>query len=134
MTNSAYIRRGGPSSRRPLIFLGSSRVSLQRLPEEVRRAIGHRLRDVQDGLFPKNAKPLRGNLSGLLELREDGEEGAFRVIYLVRFSEAVYVLHVFQKKSSHGIGIPQRDLRAILARLQQAHERHRESLSYQENA
>jgi phage-related protein len=104
------------------------------MPEEVRRALGHRLSDVQDGLFPANAKPLRGNLSGLLELREDGEEGAFRVVYLVRFPEAVYVLHAFQKKSSHGIGIPQRDLRTILARLQKAVETHRAILADQENA
>jgi phage-related protein len=104
------------------------------MPEEVRRVLGHRLSDVQDGLFPSNAKPLRGNLSGLLELREDGDEGAFRVVYLVRFVEAVYVLHAFQKKSSHGIGISQRDLRTILARLQQANERHREILTDRENS
>ena len=51
---------------------------------------------------------------------EDYDRGTYRAVYTVRFSEAVYVLHVFQKKAKRGIATPKRDLELIRARLQEA--------------
>lgn len=56
------------------------------------------------------------------EIIEDAREGTYRVVYTVKFDEAVYVLHCFQKKSKHGIETPQRDMDLIRLRLKLAEE------------
>ncbi len=55
---------------------------------------------------------------------ENYDRGTYRAVYTVRFSEAVYVLHVFQKKAKRGIATPTRDLELIRARLQEAARLH----------
>lgn len=57
---------------------------------------------------------------GALEVVEDSSSGSFRAVYTVKFSEAVYVLHCFQKKSTHGIATPKPDINLIRERLQAA--------------
>jgi phage-related protein len=49
-------------------------------------------------------------------LRESDEAGTYRVVYLARFAEVVYVLHAFQKKSTHGIATPQREIELVRLR------------------
>ncbi len=75
---------------------------------------------MQLGLHPKRAKPLKGFGSGVLEIRDNFDSDTYRAIYTVRFEEAVYVLHVFQKKSPSGIATPQRHLDLIRQRLREA--------------
>ena len=60
----------------------------------------------------------------VLEVVEGYDRGTYRAVYTVRFSEAVYVLHVFQKKAKHGIATPKRDLELIRTRLQEATRLH----------
>ncbi len=70
------------------------------------------------------AKVLKGfGSAGVLEVIEDADGGKFRAVYTVRFSDAVYVLHCFQKKSTKGIATPRPDLNVISTRLKalQAH-------------
>ena len=105
---------------KPAVFVGSSRRDLKAFPDEVRQDIGQALFEVQLGLHPKAARPLKGFGSGVLEIRDNHDGNAYRAVYTVRFEDAVYVLHVFQKKSTSGIATPQRHLDLIRQRLREA--------------
>src|SRR5690349_21472464 len=72
-------------------------------PAAVRDDMGNALGITQFGGTPPNAKPWKGLGPGVLELVESHEGNAYRAVYTVRFAEAVYVLHAFQKKSPSGI-------------------------------
>ena len=93
----------------------------------MRRDVGFSLREVQNGGKPAHAKPLRGfGGAGVLELVENDGTGTYRAVYTVRFEEAVYVLHCFQKKSTSGISTPQSDLDLIRTRYKRAEKAHEE--------
>lgn len=68
------------------------------MPEAARRDIGVELTLVQGGDLPTDWKPIRGVGAGVMEIRVH-QPGEFRVIYVAKFAEAVYVLHAFGKKS-----------------------------------
>ncbi len=68
------------------------------MPEDARRDIGVELTLVQGGDLPTDWKPIRGVGAGVMEIRVH-RPGEFRVIYVAKFAEAVYVLHAFGKKS-----------------------------------
>jgi phage-related protein len=73
------------------------------------------------------AKPLKGFGGGsVVEIIADHEGDTWRAVYTVRFAEAVYVLHAFQKKSKRGIGTPKRDTDLIHHRLADAERLHQE--------
>jgi len=99
--------------------MGDSREVLRELPDEVKSEIGYALRRVQQGKMPENAKPLKGIAPGVLEIVSDFRGDTFRAVYTVRFPRAVYVLHVFQKKSKRGIATPQREIELVKRRLAQ---------------
>ena len=77
---------------------------------------------------PPQAKPLKGIVSGsgVLELVERHDGDTYRVVYTVRFENAVYVLHAFQKKSRRGIKTPKHEIDVIRARLKAAEAHYRE--------
>ncbi|MFQ6045842.1 MAG: type II toxin-antitoxin system RelE/ParE family toxin [Gemmatimonadales bacterium] len=81
-----------------LVWLGSSRDDVRGFPDIPRQRVGHELFQVQRGLNPSDWKPFGTVGAGVVELRVEAE-GAFRVLYVAKFSEAVYVLHAFQKKT-----------------------------------
>lgn len=83
---------------KPIEFLGSSRKALARFPAEARRTAGFQLDRIQRGIEPDDWKPFRSAGPGAVELRVRDSTGAFRVVYVAKFEEAVYVLHAFQKK------------------------------------
>jgi phage-related protein len=106
---------------RTLIWVGAAKDDLKALPPPVQRAMGFALYRVQQGRKPTTARPLHGfGGAGVLEIVEDFDGDAYRAIYTVRLATAVYVLHVFQKKSTHGIATPRRELELVRARLRQA--------------
>lgn len=114
---------------RPLKWVGSSRKDYVSFPPEVQDLFGHRLLGVQRGeqAIP-GVKPLsRGLLQGLgiMEIRGDHDGDTFRVAYVAKFAEVVYVLHAFQKKSTHGIATPQREIELIRSRYEAALQHHR---------
>lgn len=90
-----------------LIFLGNSRDELLKFPDEARREAGYQLHKVQVGLEPADFKPMTTVGLGVEEIRIREESGAFRVFYIARLDEVVYVLHAFQKKSQQ---TPQKDI------------------------
>lgn len=96
--------------------MGDSREVLQNLPDPVKSEIGYSLRRVQQGKWPENAKPLKGIAPGILEIKSDFMGGTFRAVYTVRFSRAVYVLHVFQKKAKRGIATPKSEIALVRRR------------------
>ena len=84
---------------KPLHFLGSSREDLRELPESARENAGHQLFKVQQGKEPDNWKPIPTVGTGVQEIRAWDESGTYRVLYVAKFEEAVYVLHAFEKRS-----------------------------------
>lgn len=82
-----------------LIFRGSSLDDLRNYPAPVVREAGYQLDKVQNGIEPTDWKPMPSIGAGVKEIRIADEAGAFRVIYLAKLADAVYVLHCFQKKT-----------------------------------
>ena len=83
---------------KPLEFVGSSLDDLRNFPAEARRVAGFELTFVQQGLMPSDWKPLKKVGSGAVELRIH-VLGEWRIVYVAKFADAVYVLHAFQKKT-----------------------------------
>ena len=84
---------------RPVRFLGNSLKSIRAFPEDARHDTGYQLERVQRGQPPDDFKPMPTIGAGVEEIRIADESGAYRVIYLARRADAVYVLHAFQKKT-----------------------------------
>ena len=80
-------------------FRGSSLDDLRSFPVPVMREAGYQIDRVQNGLLPDDYKPMSSIGSAVAEIRLWDEAGTFRVIYVAKFENAVYVLHCFQKKT-----------------------------------
>jgi phage-related protein len=89
---------------RPVRFLGDSLKCLRDFPEDARHDAGYK---VQRGEQPDDFKPLAAIGKGVEEIRITDESGAYRLIYVARRADAVYVLHAFQKKSQ---ATPKKDI------------------------
>jgi phage-related protein len=83
---------------KPLYFVGSALEDLQAFPRSPRREAGYQLDRVQYGLEPSDWKPITTIGSGVREIRIH-YQGQYRVVYVAKFGDAVYVLHAFQKKT-----------------------------------
>ena len=92
---------------KPVQFVGDSRDAIRSFPENARREAGFQIERVQHGLDPDHWKPMATIGRGVREIRIVDRAGAFRVVYLATFADAVYVLHAFKKKSQ---ATPQRDI------------------------
>lgn len=113
------------TEHKPLRWVGSSREDVRDLPAAVCDRLGFALRQVQAGLTPDNAKPMRGFAgAGVWELVEDYDTNTYRGVYAVCFAGAVYVLHAFQKKSKRGRETPRQKMALVRARLREAQEDH----------
>jgi phage-related protein len=84
---------------KPVVFLADSLDRLRGFPERMRREAGFQLDRVQRGLDADNWKPMTTIGPGVGEIRLQDVSGAFRVVYVATFMDAVYVLHAFQKKT-----------------------------------
>lgn len=107
---------------RPLLWIGSSKDDISRMPSPVKASFGYRLRRIQKGLSAADAKALSQFGKGVFELREAYDTNAYRVVYVVALEKGVYVLHAFIKKSKSGIGLPKPDVNLIQARFKRAQE------------
>ena len=79
-------------------FRGSSLDDLRAFPLTAKREAGHQLDQIQNGLEADDWKPMGTVGPGVKEVRIRDAAGAFRIIYVAKFADAVYVLHCFQKK------------------------------------
>jgi len=102
-----------------LVWVGSTRADIRDLPEAARRQLGYGLREVQLGGRPRDWKPVATVGPGVIEMRVR-VGGAFRLVYIAKFAEAVYVLHVFQKKSQKTSPLDLAVARARLAAVRRA--------------
>lgn len=84
---------------KPVEFLGSSLDDLRAFPVAAKREAGHQLDQVQNGQDPDDWKPMNTVGQGVKEIRIRDAAGIFRVIYIAKFADAVYVIHCFQKKT-----------------------------------
>ena len=84
---------------KPICFLGNSLELLRNFPEDARQDVGYQLDQVQRGRQPSDFKSMPTVGKGVEELRVWDERGTYRVIYIARLEEAVYVRHAFQKKT-----------------------------------
>ena len=112
---------------KPVIWIGSSRRDLREMPQQVRRGIGQALYAAQQGVTDPAAKPLKGfGGTRVMEIVERYRTDAYRAVYTAHFDNAVYVLHVFQKKSKSGIATPKQEIALIRRRLAEAERHYRE--------
>ncbi len=108
--------------------MGTSLEDLKKFPDEVQEQIGYALYLAQVGDKHPDTKPLKGfKGASVLEVVEDFDGDTYRAVYTVKLKKAVYVLHVFQKKSKHGIATPKQDINLIEARFQRAKEHHNQT-------
>jgi phage-related protein len=84
---------------KPVEFRGSALDDLRAFPEGARREAGYQLNQIQHGRAPDDWKPMNTVGRGAREIRIRDAAGAFRVLYVAKFEDAVYVLHCFQKKT-----------------------------------
>jgi phage-related protein len=104
--------------QKPLEWISSSYKDLMALPVEVRRFFGFALSLAQSGDKHDLAKVLKGfGGAGVLEVVDNDEGGTYRAVYTVKYAEAVFVLHCFQKKSKRSIATPKEDMDIIHSRL-----------------
>src|SRR5215471_12480124 len=106
---------------KPVVWVGSSRKDLRALPELVQDHFSYALYVAQRGGKHQDAKTLKGyGGAGVVEIVRDYRGDTFRAVYTMQFAGAVYVLHVFQKKSKSGRATPQQDVKLIERRLREA--------------
>ncbi len=109
------------STRKSLWWICSSKKDLKQMPADVQDVFGYALDLAQGGAKHPDAKPLKGyGSAGMLEVVENFDTNTYRAVYTVRFSNAIYVLHCFQKKSASGIKTAQSDIDVIRKRFQAA--------------
>ncbi len=114
------MRRVLAPDEKPLHWVGSSKRDFLEFPRVVKDDMGNALGVAQFGGTAPAAKPWKGLGPGVLEIVESHEGNAYRAVYTVRFAEAVYVLHAFQKKSPSGIRTARRDVELVARRLKAA--------------
>lgn len=110
-------------------WVGSSQKDLRSFPEAVRLEIGYALFAAQRGETDPAAKPLKGfGGAAVMEIVAPHDGDTWRAVYTIRFKDAVYVLHAFQKKSKSGIATPRSELDLIRQRLTAAERDYRERM------
>jgi phage-related protein len=113
--------------QRRLFYIGSADRDLDRVPKAVKEKFVSGLTVARLGGHPPSAKPMKGLGSGVIELSEDLNGSTYRAVYIARFEEAMYVLHVFNKKSKQGIKTPQPEIDKIKKRLRDAEAHYEEN-------
>jgi phage-related protein len=120
----SIIMAGAP---KPVRWVGTSLRDLRSFPDAVRSEIGQALFAAQEGKIDPAAKPLKGfGGASVIEIVVSKRGTAWRGVYTVRFQDAIYVLHVFQKKSTKGVSTPVREIESIQRRLAEAERDYRE--------
>ena len=107
---------------KPVDFCGDSLDALRAFPENARREAGYQIDKVQNGEVPDDWKPMASVGAGVKEIRIWDDAGTFRVIYLAKLADAVFVLHCFQKKTEQ---TSEKDIRLARKRFKELMETHK---------
>jgi len=105
------------AERRPVKWLGTTLNDIRDLSDDIQDQLGYQLYRVQLGLMPNNYKTMRTVGAGVIEIRVSDADNIARLMYVAKFRETVYVLHVFAKKTQ----------RTSQADIDKAKERYREA-------
>lgn len=115
------------TDKKQIFWIGSSSKDLSKLPKDIQETFNLGLVQAAQGEQHVDAYPLKGfGGNSVLEIIEDDRSGTFRAVYTIRYKKAVYVLHVFQKKSKKKIATPKEDMDLINQRLKRASEHYKE--------
>ena len=113
-----------PVQIKPVEFLGTSLEDLRAFPRGARREAGFQIDRVQHGREPFDWKPMGAVAQGVREIRLRDESGAYRILYLAKFDEAVYVIHCFRKKtkktSADDIGLARLRYKELMDRVRRS--------------
>jgi phage-related protein len=90
---------GQNKERKRIVWMGTALADICAFPAEPRKECGDELALVQAGEMPTDWKPFEDIGPGTKEIRVRDRDGIYRVMYVAKFDEAVYVLHCFQKKT-----------------------------------
>jgi phage-related protein len=102
----------------PVDWIGSAKDDVTRFPQEIKNELGQSLFVAQLGQLADNAKLMKGGeLREVTEIVARDDDGTYRLMYTVKLGNRIYVLHAFQKKSTHGIATPKRETDLIRQRL-----------------
>jgi phage-related protein len=107
---------------RPISWFKAARKDFESFPEGAKSICLAALTIAAEGGMADIAKPMHGLGSGVFEIALPFKGDALRVVYAVQFVEEIWVLHAFQKKSTHGIKTPQREIDLIKDRLKRLRE------------
>lgn len=111
---------------KPILWNKSAHKKLASFPKDVQDEINFALYQAKKGGKSNKAKPLKGfNGAKVLEIVERNANETYRAVYTVEFKEAIVVVHVFQKKSHHGIATPKKEIDSIKRRLKQLPEEYK---------
>ncbi len=111
-----------------MYWMGTALKDLRAMPERVKDEFGFALLKAQKGSKTDTAKPLKGfSGAGVIEVVSNHDGDTYMAVYTVKFKNAVYALHSFQKKSKKGISTPKREIAVIKQRLKLA-QKHDEGL------
>lgn len=114
-----------PTQPKPVIWVGPARRELKALPREVQRTMGVALWFAQQGRIHPAAGLMKGKqFAGVIEVREDFDRNTYRLMYVAKLGEVIYVLCAFQKKATRGIATPKHLLDRVAERLRQARAIH----------
>lgn len=118
----------GNPALKPLEFIGGSKKDLSTFPDPVKQDMGYALFEAQQGNRAPSVKTLQGfGGGGVVEIVEDHDGETYRCVYTTRLKAAVYVLHVFQKKSRHGSQTPKHEMSLVNVRLKEAERQDRQT-------
>jgi phage-related protein len=110
------------SSLAEVLWLGDSRDVLRSFPGRVQGDLGYALYQVQLGQMPPDSKPMKSVGAGVYELREQDARGWYRLFYLKKIADAIYVLHCFEKRTAQ---TEKKDIKVAKERLKRLHEQQR---------
>ena len=117
---------------KPVVWIGSSREDLRDLPSKVQYKVGTALQEVQYGFRPAVVKTLSGfSGASVSEIKVNDDGSTYRAVYTVRFADYIFVLHTFQKKSTHGSETAKQDMDIIYNRLRLAEVQYEELIALQ---
>ena len=107
---------------RPVSWLTQARKTFEDFPEGAREIVLDALSLAAEGSKAGIAKPMKGLGSGVFEVALPYRGNAFRVVYAVQLADDLWVIHAFQKKSTHGIKTPKHEIDLVKDRLKRLKE------------
>lgn len=111
-----------------VVWLGDTLEVLRRFPAPVQGDLGYALYQVQLGQMPPDSKPMRTVGPGVYELRDQDQRAWYRVFYLKKIANLVYVLHCFEKRTAQ---TEQKDIEVARERLKRLREQQRAKEKHQ---